>query len=466
MEKDAAMPRLTPKVFTDLAIWMVGFGVAIGLVFPPFMTVLGVAESDVFNPLFYTASIVAGLFAAGANYVLVRLVIKPRLKLLSERMRKVEGALRASVYENRFSARDQEKCQIHVDSQDEIGESARAFNGLVDTLRRSREVEHAAQDFARALSSDLDLESLGDRALSLILQYLDVEAGGVYVEREGRLEMVANHGIVNGESLGRSSFLERAMRTDEGATIHLPLDVELDALLTTFRPQEIMVVPLDYKKKPLGVLLFGSARPFDEDARRLIELFRQGLSLAVNNAVVHSQLQKIALLDPLTGAFNRRFGIRRLREEFNRAQRSHSPLGVVIFDIDHFKSVNDTYGHLVGDRVLVEVSHRAEETLREGDVLCRYGGEEFMLILPGASLEDCQKIAERLLRAVREADVQERDQQIRVTVSVGAASYPEVEVGTSEELLYRADELLYQAKNAGRDRICSPADKNESLAVS
>ncbi len=461
MEKDFAMPRLTSRVFTDLAIWMAAFGIAIGLVFPPFMTVLGLPAEAVFTPLFYTASILAGMFAAVANYLLARTVLRPRLKMLAERMGTVEGALKKSVYENHFSAREHNKCFIEVDSEDELGEAASAFNGLVTTLKRSREVEHAAQAFAQALSSDLDLESLGERALALVRRYAGMQAGAIYVEQEGRLALLANQAIANGESLAQSNFLRETMRTDREATIHLPLDVEVDALLTRFRPQEIMIVPLDYNKQPLGVLLLASAEPFSEDSRRLIELFRQGLSLAVNNAVIHSQIQKIALLDPLTGAYNRRFGMKRLKEEFNRAQRDRAPLGVVMFDIDHFKSVNDTYGHMVGDRVLVEIHRRAEEVLREGDVLVRYGGEEFMLLLPGASRNDSSHIADRLLRAVREARFEDDDQLIRVTVSAGVCAYPEFPAESAEVLLNRADEALYKAKRGGRDRLAT-LDSTES----
>ena len=184
----------------------------------------------------------------------------------------------------------------------------------------------------------------------------------------------------------------------------------------------------------------------------MIQATLPGLAVAVNNALNHEDLQRVAALDPLTGVYNRRFGLQRLVEEFGRSLRSGDPLGLLMLDLDHFKSINDTYGHLIGDRVLQGVVRVARQVLREGDVLMRYGGEEFLIVLPGAGPVDLAQMAERVRRAVSEAAVSEGSQQIVITVSIGGAGLPSETVKDATELIGIADAALYTAKESGRDR--------------
>jgi diguanylate cyclase (GGDEF)-like protein len=127
-----------------------------------------------------------------------------------------------------------------------------------------------------------------------------------------------------------------------------------------------------------------------------------------------------------------------------------------MFDIDHFKKVNDTYGHLAGDCVIKKVSAVARSMVREGDILVRYGGEEFLAILPAASKEDCRKVAERIRRGVEESEVADGERLIRVTISVGISACPESDVEGEQDLVRKADEALYSAKESGRNRVALP----------
>ena len=176
-----------------------------------------------------------------------------------------------------------------------------------------------------------------------------------------------------------------AIRTEQKQVISIPDDVKVEGVIMDFRPSEIIVLPIKNKGVSLGVVVLATGLKFDADQHARIELFMQALGLALNNAMAHDDLQRLAALDPLTGIYNRRFGLSRLREEFGRAVRNHTLLGVLMFDIDHFKKVNDTYGHLAGDRVLKSICDIARSSLREGDILFRYGGEEFVAVLPAAS---------------------------------------------------------------------------------
>lgn len=154
----------------------------------------------------------------------------------------------------------------------------------------------------------------------------------------------------------------------------------------------------------------------------------------------------------MTSVYNRRFGIERLTEEVARSQRSGDSLGLLMLDLDHFKSINDTYGHLVGDRVLQAAVGATREVLRDGDVLVRYGGEEFLVILPGAGRRDLSDMAERIRRSISEAEIVTGGHRLSITVSIGGAGLPDQLVRDPVGLIGIADQALYTAKAAGRDR--------------
>lgn len=164
-------------------------------------------------------------------------------------------------------------------------------------------------------------------------------------------------------------------------------------------------------------------------------------------------LATMAMTDPLTGLYNRRTAMDLLRKELARCQRTEKPLSLVIIDLDHFKKVNDTYGHSVGDEVLISLAKMLQETVREYDIGCRYGGEEFLLIMPGANLENAVKTAERLLTRVMTSPVQTAKGDLSLSFSAGAAQYQTGE--EADVLIDRADALLYEAKAQGRKRVVS-----------
>ena len=135
-------------------------------------------------------------------------------------------------------------------------------------------------------------------------------------------------------------------------------------MLSHFTPRDVLLLPISHHGLQLGWVVLASAQPFAERTLRLLPLMIQGLGLALNNALLHDDLQRVAALDPLTGLYNRRFGMKRLDEELARIQRSQTPLSLIIVDLDHFKRLNDTYGHLAGDKVLVRAASVIREMLR------------------------------------------------------------------------------------------------------
>jgi two-component system cell cycle response regulator len=345
------------------------------------------------------------------------------------------------------------KCAIVVDSEDEIGESATAFNSLVEALSASMETQRAVRSFSEMMTSHLEIENLAEEALRQFSQHAGAAGGLISYETGGELKIAASRGLRDPQAVVASGHVDAAVRSGERQVVSIPDDVRLEGILADFRPGEVRVYPVTYKRVPLGVIVPATATAFTADQRSLIDLFLQGLGLALNNAVAHDRLQHLAALDPLTGIYNRRFGLGRLHEEFGRAVRIAAPLGVLMLDIDHFKAVNDTYGHLVGDKVLKSVCAIVRSSLREGDVLLRYGGEELLAVMPAASTEDLRHMGERLRRTVEDSSVSDGQRTVRVTLSAGGAAYPNQTVEHEEGLTRLADEALYQAKESGRNRV-------------
>jgi diguanylate cyclase (GGDEF)-like protein len=160
--------------------------------------------------------------------------------------------------------------------------------------------------------------------------------------------------------------------------------------------------------------------------------------------------ERRAITDQLTGCFNRRYFETRMDEELSLANRFKNKMCLIMLDIDHFKNVNDTYGHQAGDTVLAEVAETAKSCLRGEDYLCRYGGEEFTVVMPETKTEEAHEVAERMRKLIEEHAFYGGNTLINITISLGIAEYPENAI-IKEKLIEKADEALYAAKNAGRN---------------
>jgi diguanylate cyclase (GGDEF)-like protein len=185
----------------------------------------------------------------------------------------------------------------------------------------------------------------------------------------------------------------------------------------------------------------------------LLRVFTEHIALALSNLKLRDTLRQQSIRDPLTGLFNRRYMEETLAIEIERARRANGPFSIIMLDLDHFKRFNDTHGHEAGDAVLQALGSFLQRHVRGGDIACRYGGEEFTLILPGASHEIAQQRAEQLCEGIRALNVDFKNQILGpLTLSVGIASFPKH--GESwETVLQAADMALYQAKSDGRDKV-------------
>ena len=194
-------------------------------------------------------------------------------------------------------------------------------------------------------------------------------------------------------------------------------------------------------------------------------------AIALENAVNRARLLRSGFTDVLTGWHNRRFLQLRLHEELARAQRDGSTLSCLMLDIDHFKNINDNWGHAAGDQALCEVAQRIEAEIRVSDIAARYGGEEFMVLLPNTDADSGRVLADRVRRAVRASAVEIGNERlVQITASIGIASVaPESQESElkilGEALLARADVALYKAKRAGRDRSAFQGDDTSAVVA-
>lgn len=197
-------------------------------------------------------------------------------------------------------------------------------------------------------------------------------------------------------------------------------------------------------------------KPFDSGeliARVKVQLKIKGLQDELKKS--NEMLQRLSYTDPLTQLYNRRYMMTMLEKEMLRAERKGRPLSLAMIDIDHFKQVNDKYGHLHGDRVLASVAEFTRLGLRRYDFAARYGGEEFVVTLPETNHDDALVIAERIRRQVQLHEFDGQLKQLQVTVSIGVATFPADFIASLDDLLREADEALYRAKASGRNRVHS-----------
>lgn len=210
--------------------------------------------------------------------------------------------------------------------------------------------------------------------------------------------------------------------------------------------------PISVGDQALGVVGVRNTPELSPADRRAISAAVELLALALRNVQLMTQLHENSVRDPLTTCFNRTYALESLATEMQRAKRSGHPLSIMMFDVDRFKGLNDDYGHLVGDAVLAAVGAQMGKTLRAGDVKCRWGGDEFLVVLPDTPLTGAEHAGGSLTREVGALRIPTHSGPVSPTISVGVAV---AEPGESDPMVFieRADEALYKAKHMGRNRF-------------
>ncbi len=222
-------------------------------------------------------------------------------------------------------------------------------------------------------------------------------------------------------------------------------------------PSQLVYAPLFREKKPTGLLALvrsEDAGAFRDDDRQLLEIVGGQISIALENLYAREQVARLAITDDLTGIFNKRQFRTTLKYEFDRARIYAEPLSLIMLDIDHFKRINDTYGHAYGDIVLSELCGVVRSQIRPTDSFARYGGEEFAVILPHTDNNGAMALAERIRKSVEINEMPSPDgsSSLHVTISMGVLTFDEG-LASPDDLVAGADRHLYRSKNSGRNRV-------------
>jgi len=308
---------------------------------------------------------------------------------------------------------------------------------------------------ASAVNSSLALEEVLNVALTHAGRIMGAVAGAMYLVRAGKAELYreASYNLTNRARGAMRKLDEEPLRTALPAM--RPLVVKLDertapGLDAGGHPQDALVVPIQRSGQLMGAmeLYLNEWRELNEDQADLLNGVASQAAIAISHAQLFQAQEETALTDELTKLPNRRALAQRFLQETQRARRHHSALSFLMIDLDHFKHVNDTYGHLNGDAVLAELASILSNGLRESDVCARYGGEEFALILPETTESGARVLAERIRAKVASATFAGG---LKLTISVGVAATQEPAIYT--QLIDRADQALYAAKQGGRNQV-------------
>jgi diguanylate cyclase (GGDEF)-like protein/PAS domain S-box-containing protein len=327
---------------------------------------------------------------------------------------------------------------------------------VVELEQRTREMT-LLSEMGDMLRACLTTEEAYSVIVRVAQQVFPVQVGALYVITPSRnlVEAVA--------VWGESALAERIFSPDEcwalrRGRVHWVQNTEVALLCKHLHkptPEGYLCVPMMAQSEALGVLHLAqpSNVSMNEAKQRLAVTMSEHIAMALSNLRLHETLRSQSIRDPLTGLFNRRFMEESLELELRRAGRNQRSLGVIMLDLDQFKHFNDSYGHEAGDTLLRELGALLQTNIRGEDIACRYGGEEFTLILPEGSAEVTLQRANALREAIKRLDVHHRNQAIgRVTVSMGVAIFPE-HGRTGPALLQAADVALYHSKDLGRDRV-------------
>jgi len=309
------------------------------------------------------------------------------------------------------------------------------------------------------VSSSLKVNEILKSSLETIMNYFNANKG-IFIIIDERVKKYSYSDIlvINNFSGNRKNYFENYRMIT-----FYPLSIDNEKIKEYIEEYQlnncnsVMIIPIFEK----GIIILGTYQIMNkkeeeefESLKIIIDIFTEQLNTQLENAILHEEINQLAITDPLTNLFNRRYFVERLKDEFILAKRQGFPVSIMISDLDNFKHYVDTYGHSNGDIILREVAKVVKLSLRESDVVCRFGGDEFAYILPFTSSSDAKVVATRVKNNVSEYNFLENiiKEEIYLTLSIGIATFPE-HGENEEEILGKADNALFKAKNIGKNKV-------------
>ncbi len=439
--------------------------VAIGTGLLVTLVLLGSTERQVLAPL---ARLKASIENArkGDFFVRVRVEGNDEVSDLAASLNSVMARITDLRAESIDAEREMDLVKTELVLKEKIAEQSDAIESANRRLNQRLSRLSFLYNLGHELASQLHVDSLLERFSTLVHEELMVAEFAVLLFDESRgharVEVwkgkehsktypeaaLDTEGTVSGQALAeRRSIYVPDLATDERRVVVGALDG---------RTGSVLVVPVVYQRRLLGLLHFRSPEKdaFSEEDRNLFEAVANQAALALANAQLFDKAVELSLTDPLTGIPNRRSLQQRLEQEWAAARRYDRPLSLVMLDVDYFKNYNDQHGHLQGDEVLRRISQILVANVRRSDAIGRFGGEEFLVLLPEANKEQALGVAQKLRRSVEQADFPGGYLQPlgRITISCGVATARE-DAETLGELVEAADEAMLVAKKAGKNQV-------------
>ena len=327
---------------------------------------------------------------------------------------------------------------------------------------QARRIAEAIQKAGMILSSTLEIKQMSNLILDLIRHVITFDAGAFLIAGT-ELRIAGVKGIEGSEKLlggmipifgcGLCNLVVQQRRpliidsiNRENILLPLPRD---------FQVRSFLGVPVIFRDRVAGLLALYSheATRFKEDDVAVAELFANQLAVTLQNSLLFDQMNALATTDDLTGLLNRRRFFELAEKECERARRYKRTPALILFDIDKFKAVNDTHGHLIGDQVLRGIAAFVGKSIRASDTVCRFGGDEFLILMPETSHDEALGMAERLRQKISEMVIVTPAEQLLLTVSAGVAVSHDEKGDCLEKMLGRADAAMYKSKAAGRNKV-------------
>ena len=315
---------------------------------------------------------------------------------------------------------------------------------------RSEELEHLMA-FGQTLANALDQPSLQQTLWRYLPTFAHNRPFWVMTYRGSRWEPLIHDG-----NRALDALEQLALRVVSPDATRNPADDEIEELR----------LPLMAGGAPVGVIAIGNVPVMSPQERKAWGAAAALIAIGVRNMQLFAETRELSLRDALTGCFNRAHGVETLGTEIRRSRRSGRPLSILMFDVDHFKTINDRLGHLRGDELLQRVGAQLSKILRSTDVRCRYGGDEFMVVLPDTPMLGAEQVAESIRRELGALTVASGELSMPITVSIGVAT-ANTNDRNAEMMIERADKALYESKRTGRNRVTSsPAPAAAAPALS
>ncbi|GAB4210542.1 MAG: hypothetical protein OHK0013_31280 [Sandaracinaceae bacterium] len=378
----------------------------------------------------------------------------------------LRGALCADRLDARpFTPREEEILKSAVGQVLRGIQNERVFVQLERSKREQAQLFKASAELGAALTEDQVLEA-GLSAAAALARF-DL-AAITYFDAEKKQHSVRIARGVGAESLAGVSFKDNHSLTAMVVKNkhYLPYKGELDAKQVLYTPKvalppmrSALVLPLVVREDAIGTLAVVAERAhaFGDGVRPVLQVLSNQIAIAISNARAVKRLEEMATTDGLTGCLNKRAFLEELEAKIRSAQRFHKKLSLIVTDIDHFKSVNDTYGHATGDVVIKELGAILMRVKRETDRVARFGGEEFCVLCEETDTEGAVQLAERVREELGRTVFQTELGKLKVSASLGVATFPH-DASSSQGLFEITDKALYAAKHGGRNRVCTAAD--------